>query len=128
MSEFQERRDELTGEVRAGDAGAAVVSDSASAEAPHMKSIEESAHEAGPSEPAAAEAEQPARPEASSFWECGQGVRALDDPTPLGKENALGRLGKPPFEKSVRSRFRLLGYLATVYEHVSQDVGGTRDE
>ena len=59
----------------------------------------------------------------ASFWTCGHGVHALDDPTPFGQENALQRLGKPPFEKSTRSRFRLLGYLATVYEHVSQDVG-----
>ena len=58
-----------------------------------------------------------------SFWLCGAGIHALDDPTPFGQENALQRLGKPPFEKSTRSRFRLLGYLATVYEHVSQDVG-----
>src|SRR5687768_1590575 len=60
---------------------------------------------------------------AGSFWMCGAGVHALDDPMPFGQENALQRLGKPPFEKSTRSRFRLLGYLATVYEHVSQDVG-----
>lgn len=58
-----------------------------------------------------------------NFWMCGEGVHALDNPTPFGQENALQRLGKPPFEKSTRSRFRLLGYLATVYEHVSRDVG-----
>jgi hypothetical protein len=62
-------------------------------------------------------------PGAGSFWRCGSGVRALDDPTPFGQENALQRLGKPPFEKTARGRFRLLGYLATVYEHVSQDIG-----
>ena len=57
------------------------------------------------------------------FWTSGDGIHALDDPTPFGQENALQRLGKPPFEKTARGRFRLLGYLATVYEHVSQDVG-----
>ena len=59
-----------------------------------------------------------------TFWQCGPGVHALDDPTPFGQENALQKLGKPPFEKTTRGRFRLLGYLATVYEHVSQDVAG----
>ena len=57
-----------------------------------------------------------------SFWESGEAIHALDDPTPFGQENALQKLGKPPFEKTARGRFRLLGYLATVYEHVSQDV------
>jgi len=57
-----------------------------------------------------------------AFWQCGPGVHALDDPTPFGQENALQKLGKPPFEKTTRGRFRLLGYLATVYEHVSEDV------
>jgi hypothetical protein len=66
-------------------------------------------------------------PEAA-FWACGPGIHALDDPTPFGQENALQRLGKPPFEKSARGRFRLLGYLATVYEHVSQDVAGDAGE
>jgi hypothetical protein len=59
-----------------------------------------------------------------TFWQCGPGVNALDDPTPFGQENALQKLGKPPFEKTTRGRFRLLGYLATVYEHVAQDVAG----
>ena len=62
----------------------------------------------------------PIRP--ATFTDCGGGVDALDDPTPYGHENALQKLGKPPFEKSVRSKFRLLGYLATVYEHVSDDL------
>ena len=61
---------------------------------------------------------------ADSFLRCGDGVDALDDPTPFGHENALQKLGRPPFEKSVRSKFRLLGFLATVYEHVSADVRG----
>ncbi len=59
------------------------------------------------------------------FWTAGEGVAELADPTPFGNENALQKLGRPPFEKSARSKFRLLGFLATVYEHVSQDVGGT---
>jgi hypothetical protein len=46
----------------------------------------------------------------------------LDDPTPLGADNALQKLGKPPFERSARTKFRLLGFLATVYEHASEDV------
>ena len=59
----------------------------------------------------------------ASFWHMGPGRDALDDPTPFGQENALQKLGKPPFDKKgVRGGFRLLGYLATVYEHVSQDV------
>ena len=124
MSEIQERRDEQVAELRTSDAGAALGGDDGAQAVPSQPvPAVEDASPAGPGVIG-----EPARPEASSFWECGQGVRALDDPTPLGKENALGRLGKPPFEKSVRSRFRLLGYLATVYEHVSQDVGGTRDE
>ena len=69
--------------------------------------------------------EAAARPQeaaSESFWNSGDGIHALDDPTPFGQENALQKLGKPPFEKTARGRFRLLGYLATVYEHVSQDV------
>ena len=58
----------------------------------------------------------------AGFWECGEGIHELDQPVPFGQENALQKLGKPPFEKTARGRFRLLGYLATVYEHVSQDV------
>ena len=46
----------------------------------------------------------------------------LADPRPFGDENALQKLGKPPFERSARSKFRLVGYLATVYEHVTEDV------
>jgi hypothetical protein len=77
--------------------------------------------------PAGPEAEQAAGEAAhslrsGSLWEAGEGIHALDDATPFGQENALQRLGKPPFEKTPRGRFRLLGYLATVYEHVSQDV------
>ena len=71
--------------------------------------------------------EQPSRKSelalsSGSFWNCGPGVHALDDPTPFGQENALQKLGKPPFEKTTRGRFRLLGYLATVYEHVSDEL------
>lgn len=64
---------------------------------------------------------------AATFWTSGGGVGALGDPTPFGNENALQKLGKPPFEKSVRSKFRLLGFLATVYEHVSADVATGRN-
>ncbi|MEM1010637.1 MAG: hypothetical protein AAGI46_00285 [Planctomycetota bacterium] len=46
----------------------------------------------------------------------------LADPAPLGLDNALQKLGKPPFERSARTKFRLLGFLATVYEHVAEDV------
>ena len=60
------------------------------------------------------------------FWSCGEGRSALDDATPLGQENALQKLGKPPFEKTSRGRFRLLGYLATVYEHVASEVSAAR--
>ena len=74
-------------------------------------------------EPPSAPARTSPAASAGTFWACGEGVDALDDPTPFGQENALQRLGKPPFEKSARGRFRLLGYLATVYEHVAQDVG-----
>ena len=79
--------------------------------------------EASVESPPAAIATKPA-----TFYDCGGGVDALDDPTPFGHENALQKLGKPPFEKSVRSKFRLLGYLATVYEHVSDDVKRERQE
>ena len=58
----------------------------------------------------------------ATFDAAGSAVAALDDPTPHGRENALQKLGRPPFDKSARSKFRLLGFLATVYEHVSQDV------
>lgn len=61
------------------------------------------------------------------FWKATAGVEALSDPRPYGQENALQKLGRPPFEKSARSNFRLLGYLATVYEHVSKDVGTDLD-
>jgi len=59
-----------------------------------------------------------------TFLEHGPGLAALEEPTPFGDENALQKLGKPPFERSARSKFRLVGYLATVYEHVTEDVGG----
>ena len=65
-----------------------------------------------------------ANEESDRFYKSGDGVSALDDPRPFGRENALQKLGRPPFEKtSGRSKFRLLGFLATVYEHVSEDVG-----
>jgi hypothetical protein len=60
----------------------------------------------------AVEARSPER-----FWRATEGVDALSDPRPYGQENALQKLGRPPFEKSARSKFRVLGYLATVYEH-----------
>lgn len=62
------------------------------------------------------------------FWRATQGVDALSDPRPYGQENALQKLGRPPFEKSARSKFRVLGYLATVYEHVARDVGAGTPE
>ena len=81
-----------------------------------------------PEDPFGDEPEVVAPPEVVSggtFWTSGPGVDALDDPTPFGQENALQKLGKPPFDKKgVRGGFRLLGYLATVYEHVAADVGG----
>jgi hypothetical protein len=58
------------------------------------------------------------------FWNAGSGSEALNDPRPFGHENALQKLGRPPFERSSRSKFRLLGFLATVYEHVQEDVAG----
>ena len=57
-----------------------------------------------------------------AFFDGGPGLSALDDPTPLGSDNALQKLGRPPFERSARTKFRLLGFLATVYEHASEDV------
>ena len=81
--------------------------------------------------------EQPAEAEAAAepsidpverFYHLGPGADALVDPTPFGDENALQKLGKPPFERSARSKFRLVGYLATVYEHVTEDVGGKATE
>ena len=57
------------------------------------------------------------------FWRANDGVDALADPRPYGQENALQKLGRPPFEKSAHSKFRVLGYLATVYEHVARDTG-----
>lgn len=73
---------------------------------------------------AEAQAEAPvAARSAERFWRATEGVDALSDPRPFGQENALQKLGRPPFEKSARSKFRVLGYLATVYEHVAQDVG-----
>ena len=57
-----------------------------------------------------------------AFWHSGGGIDQLADPRPFGHENALQKLGRPPFEKSARSKFRLLGFLATVYEHVRDDV------
>jgi len=62
-----------------------------------------------------------------AFYEGGEATAVLDDPTPLGHDNALQKLGRPPFEKSSRSKFRLLGFLATVYEHASQDVAKRGD-
>jgi hypothetical protein len=57
-----------------------------------------------------------------AYFQGGDGLSCLDDPTPLGADNALQKLGKPPFERSARTKFRLLGFLATVYEHASEDV------
>lgn len=75
---------------------------------------------------AAAPATSP-EPTHDSFYKHGPGLAALDEPTPFGDENALQKLGKPPFERSARSKFRLVGYLATVYEHVTEDVGGKQE-
>ncbi len=58
----------------------------------------------------------------STFTTGGSGLSALDNPTPLGRDNALQKLGRPPFERSARTKFRLLGFLATVYEHVADDL------
>ncbi len=66
-----------------------------------------------------------------AFWQSGGGIDQLADPRPFGHENALQKLGRPPFDKSARSKFRLLGFLATVYEHVRDDVnedGGAPEE
>ena len=70
---------------------------------------------ATPEEPAI-EVRQP------TFTDAGAGLDALDDATPLGRDNALQKLGRPPFERSGRTKFRLLGFLATVYEHVADDL------
>lgn len=70
----------------------------------------------------------PDAPEPDRFWSAGEGIAELSNPTPFGNENALQKLGRPPFEKSARTKFRLLGFLATVYEHVSQDVAGEAAE
>jgi hypothetical protein len=54
------------------------------------------------------------------FFRAGEDIEALreiklDQPKP-----ALERLGPPPFKKS---GFPMMGFLATLYEHVSQHVG-----
>ncbi len=64
----------------------------------------------------------PSAEEVRAAFYLGASCEALVDPAPLGRDNALQKLGKPPFERSARSKFRLLGFLATVYEHVSEDV------
>jgi hypothetical protein len=69
------------------------------------------------------EATTPPTPESTArlatFYDAGDGIDTLADAEPRGRDNALQKLGRPPFDRAARTRFRLLGFLATVYEHVS---------
>ncbi len=51
------------------------------------------------------------------FYRAGPGIDALDAGVLDGARPALERLGPAPFGKT---KFPLLGFLATVYEHVSE--------
>jgi hypothetical protein len=58
----------------------------------------------------------------SNFYKCGEGIDALDELA--GHEppkSALEQLGPSPFP---RSGFPLLGFLATLYEHVADSMNG----
>ena len=59
------------------------------------------------------------------FWNAGAGPSDFDakliDPAPA----ALESLGPPPFPKG---RFPLIGFLATVYDHVSDGIAGQNDQ
>lgn len=64
------------------------------------------------------------------FFKAGQGIGALEDAEQTEPKPILERLGPAPF----RSKgFPLLGFLATLYEHVAESVqqqpgSGRRDE
>jgi hypothetical protein len=53
-------------------------------------------------------------PSDDSFWVAGEGVTALDDAA-ADDRPAIERLGPSPFPKG---GFPVLGFLASVYEHV----------
>jgi hypothetical protein len=60
-------------------------------------------------------ADLPAQPE--RFWCRGADAESLGEPPQPETRSLLRRLGPPPFP---RSGFPLVGFLATVYEHVSK--------
>ncbi|MCG8405260.1 MAG: hypothetical protein MI923_08700 [Phycisphaerales bacterium] len=53
------------------------------------------------------------------FWSTAQSLDEIGLPPNPETTPALKRLGPPPF---VRSRFPLMGFLATVYEHITTHV------
>lgn len=54
------------------------------------------------------------------FYKAGHGMDRLQMPGSLEPRHTLERLGPAPFRKT---GFPLLGFLATVYDHVSQQTG-----
>lgn len=56
----------------------------------------------------------------SRFWSAGVDLAGLESLPALDKAPALQRLGPLPFP---RGGFPLMGFLATVYEHVANHVG-----
>lgn len=54
------------------------------------------------------------------FFRAGSDINALREINFEQARSALERLGPPPFRKS---GFPMMGFLATLYEHVSQHVG-----
>ena len=63
----------------------------------------------------------PANP--AEFFRAGPGIDALESAASSDQRPALERLGPTPFRKS---KFPLLGFLATVYEHVAAQSGGEK--
>lgn len=59
------------------------------------------------------------------FFRAGDGINALREINLDIASPALERLGPPPFRKS---GFPMMGFLATLYEHVSQHVGSDGDQ
>lgn len=54
------------------------------------------------------------------FWRTAGNLQDLCPPSPLNNTTALARLGQPPFP---RSGFPLMGFLATLFQHISHYAG-----
>ena len=61
---------------------------------------------------------------AQDFYRVTSDIDAIDLTPELPARHVLEQLGPPPFRKT---SFPMMGFLASVYEHVAQQVKGQRD-